>query len=795
MIVPEYSNSTIAAAACSSSSFTLDFPDPLHAPFGIPLAQELHLKPSFASVSYSLVSLLAVSSFLAASALASAQAPEKPLTVEAIYGHGSMIGEPPAQLTWSPDGKHLTYLGGGQLIDVDPATGRTHVLVSAAKMSSLQGAQISERDRDHRERYGMPSYIWAPDSAHILFDYNGRLWLYDLHNGTGIEVGFAGIRSGDDPRFSPDASMISFIRDHGISVVRLRDQGEPTTPLVPTPPPAATGGQEFLNGEVDWVYEEELDVRSNYFWSPDSKNIAYLQMNESQVPQYPLGDWIPTHALIDWQRYPQPGDPNPDVHLGIVSTKGGKTTWVKLPVRQWEDYIPRFGWVDSKTVWVETLSRDHKHRALYFADIGFGDARPMLEISDDKFLDENYDVFVGDGSIVLTGWQDGHNQIYLYSYNQSKPLGADAKLERQLTKGDFDVSDVLRVDATHKVINYASNEGSALDQKIWQVNFDGDRKPLTDAPGFHQGNFSPDGAAFTDKVSTRMQPAAMQLCHTQASASACLPLWEPHALDSYHLHAPEQLEVKAKDGATLHATLLLPVGAQNPASVPLIVNPYGGPHEFLVANEWHDALLFDELLAQHGFAVLHADNHGMAGQGRDFARGAYRNFGPIQLEDQLAVVDAALAKYPQLDPKRLGWWGWSWGGTFTLYALSHSDRFRAGVAVAPVTDWRDYDSIYTERYLGLPTDNADSYRDFSVVNSAASLHGRVLLVQGTGDDNVHVENTVQYVQKLVEAGIPYDLQLYPRKMHSLSGSDVRTHLYNRILTQFETYLKPAPSAQ
>jgi dipeptidyl-peptidase-4 len=185
----------------------------------------------------------------------------------------------------------------------------------------------------------------------------------------------------------------------------------------------------------------------------------------------------------------------------------------------------------------------------------------------------------------------------------------------------------------------------------------------------------------------------------------------------------------------------------------------------------------------------------MAGEGRDFAQGAYRNFGPIQLEDQLAVVDAALAKYSQLDPKRLGWWGWSWGGTFTLYALSHSDRFRAGVAVAPVTDWCDYDSIYTERYLGLPTDNADAYRDFSVVNSAASLHGRVLLVQGTGDDNVHVENTVQYVQKLVEASIPYDLQLYPRKMHSLSGSDVRTHLYNRILAQFEAYLKPVAGAQ
>ena len=163
----------------------------------------------------------------------------------------------------------------------------------------------------------------------------------------------------------------------------------------------------------------------------------------------------------------------------------------------------------------------------------------------------------------------------------------------------------------------------------------------------------------------------------------------------------------------------------------------------------------------------------------------------MQLEDQLTVVDAALAQYPQLDPKRLGWWGWSWGGTFTLYAMTHSDRFRAGVAVAPVTDWRNYDSIYTERYMSLPADFAEGYKEFSVVNSAAKLKGHLLLVHGTGDDNVHMENTVQFVQKLIEAGIPYDLQIYPRKTHSIAGPDVRTHLFNRILAQFEQYLKPA----
>src|ERR1035438_5872592 len=249
------------------------------------------------------------------------------------------------------------------------------------------------------------------------------------------------------------------------------------------------------------------------------------------------------------------------------------------------------------------------------------------------------------------------------------------------------------------------------------------------------------------------------------------------------------MEVKAHDGTILYATLLMPEGA-SPGSLPLIVNPYGGPGEPMVANRWSDSLLWDELLAQHGFAVLHADNRGTGGRGRAFMQAAYHNFGPVQLEDQLTVVDAALAQFPQLDPKRLGWWGWSWGGTFTLYALTHSDRFRAGAAVAPVTDWRNYDSIYTERYMSQPAEFPDGYRDFSAVNTAAKLKGRLLLVHGTGDDNVHIENSVQFIQKLIEAEIPYDLRIYPRKTHSIAGADVRMHLYNRILAQFEEYLKP-----
>ena len=735
---------------------------------GFPLARTtVHLLAAVTALSLSAISLIA-------------QAPAKPLTVEAIYAHGPLIGTPPEGLAWSPDGKHLTFIAFGDLSEIEPGSDDAYIIVNRSRLASFNGASASETDRDHRERYRMASYLWAPDSAHLLFDANGRLWLYDLHTRASVQVGSTGAASGDDPKFSPDGESISFIREHGLAVVRLKEAGIPMTVVAPAP------NKTTLNGEVDWVYEEELDVRSNYFWSPDSKRLAFLEMNETDVPEYPITDWIPSHATVEVQRYPQPGDPNPTVRVGVVSAQGGKTVWVNLPIRAGQDYIPRFGWVDAKTLWIETLARDQRHRDLYFADAETGQAHVVLQLTDDKFINDRYDVWVGSGSIVLTNWSDGHNHLYLYSYDPNDTAHASAKLDRQLTQGDFEVGEVFRVNLAGKLIDYASNENSQLDQQLWQVNFAGERKQLSAGAGTHSANFAPAGSAFVERQSSRMEPPTIRIC---AEAGQCILLWATRALEPYRLRAPEQITVKAHDGTTLYATLLLPEGASSAANVPLIVNPYGGPGAPTVVNRWGDSLLFDELLTQHGFAVLHADNRGMGGRGRTFAQAAWHNSGAVQLEDQLTVIDAALARYPQLDPKRLGWWGWSWGGTFTLYAMTHSDRFRAGVAVAPVTDWRNYDSIYTERTTGQPAEFAGIYKEFSVVNSAASLKGRLLLAHGTGDDNVHMENSVQFVQKLIEAGIPYDLQIYPRKTHSIAGADVRQHLFNRILAHFEQYLK------
>ena len=462
-----------------------------------------------------------------------AQAPAKPLTVGAIFAHGPLIGTPPTGLAWSPDGKHLTYLDGGELIDLgpglDPATGKPHVMVSRAKLAALSGASASEADRDHRDRYKMASYLWAPDSAHLMFDSNGRLWIYDLHNGTGVETSFTGTGSGDDPKFSPNGEYISFVRDHGLAVVRLRDPGTPMITVASTPNPA------ILNGEVDWVYEEELETRSNYFWSPDSNRLAFLQMNESQVPEYPIVDWIPTHAQVNRQRYPQPGDLNPEVRVGVVGAGGGKTVWMKIPIHSGQDYIPRFGWADRKTLWIETLSRDHKHRNLYFADAANGQAIPALELTDDLFVDDDYDVSVGFGTMVLSNWTDGHNHLYLYSYDTEHP--GTAKLERQLTKGDFEVGEVLGVDHAQKTVYYASNEGNLLEQQLWQVNFAGERKQLSSGAGTHTGNFAPAGGAFVDRQSSRLEAPTLRLCQ---AAGKCSVFWQTRALPAATIASPQR---------------------------------------------------------------------------------------------------------------------------------------------------------------------------------------------------------------------------------------------------------------
>ena len=717
------------------------------------------------------------------------KSPAKPWTVEEIYKDGGPSERPPKDGVWSPDSRRFTFVAqdaqtgqAGDILQIDAATGKASVLASKSKLSVLTSTALTEQDRDHRDRYDMASYLWAPDARHLLLDGGGQLWLYSLATGTGTQVASTGSGSGDDPKFSPDAGMISYIRDHNLYVRPVNGREE--VPLT------STHGDFLLNGEVDWVYLEELETRSNYFWSPDSSRIAYLQMDEQNVPQYPITDLIPTHAKVENQRYPQPGDSNPALHVGIVSARGGRTNWLQIPVSENNDYIPRFGWIDRKTVYVEVLRRDQKHLEMYFADVASGVVRKVFTEEDAKYIDTNYDAeFLPGGQFVWTSWRDGHAHLYLYSFNAEHPVANEAVLVRQLTKGDFTVDSVAAVNQAKQAVFYISNEGDPLQHQLWSVGLNGEGKHrITTLPGDHDVTISPDGNHFADNTGASLSPVVSDMCNMDG---ACATFWRSASFPSHTLVAPVDLQFTAADGTTkLYGTLLLPAGATSAASVPMIVNPYGGTHAQSVKNAWGGAgFLFDQLLAEHGFAVLHVDNRGMGGRSRDFEQAAYHNFGPVQFSDQMAAIDQVLARYPQLDAKRLGWWGWSWGGSFTLYAMTHSDRFRAGVSVAPVTDWKNYDSIYTERYMGQPSENPDGYKTDSVVNSAAKLKGRLLIAHGTGDDNVHLANDIQMIQQFINADLPYDYQIYPRKTHSILGQQARTQLFNRILWQFETYLK------
>ena len=288
------------------------------------------------------------------------------------FANSNPTGYAPRDGSWSPDGRRLTFVAGddqigqpGDIVQIDAATGHPSVLATAKQLASLSSDAIDEKDRDHRERYAMSSYLWAEDSKHLLLDKGGKLWLYDIAAGTGTLVVDTGAGSGDDPKFSPDAKSVSYLREHNLYVHAVAGGAREIalTKIGPEVEP-----DSLTNGEVDWVYLEELDVRSNYFWSPDSSAIAYLQADEAKVPMYPIEDWMPRHATLDGQRYPQVGDPNPAVRIGVVSAGGGATKWIEVPLSANNDYIPRFGWIDANTLYIEVLTRDQKTLNFYFAD-------------------------------------------------------------------------------------------------------------------------------------------------------------------------------------------------------------------------------------------------------------------------------------------------------------------------------------------------------------------------------------------------------------------------------------------
>ncbi len=714
----------------------------------------------------------------------------KPLTIEAIFAEGGITGRTPETIQWSPDNTRFSFIQRddsgehGQLWAVDAASGEKTVLVNEAKLAAL--APPIEKIKDDRERerltrYHVAAYRWAPDFQHLLFDTQGQLWLYDLRSGTAVQFTSSPDASWD-PKFSPDGDRIAYVRKHNLYVQRVSGGEERAL--------TKEKDENLLNGEVDWVYAEELDVRSNYSWSPDGKDIVFLQMDETHVPTYPITDWLPTHPKVDEEKYPKAGDPNPAVRLGVVSASGGKAKFISLTEDQ-DIYIPRFGWLRDGLLWAEVLNRAQDTLELYFVDTHSGKARKVVsENSPDSWVNVNDDFSIlksGD-RFLWSSWRDGHTHLYIYSFDKTDPLAADAKLERQLTQGNFEVLGVDSVDADAGVVYFSANKDDPKQKQLYSVKLDGSGfTRVSQADGTHAAEFASDGKHYLDTYSAVLTPPQVSVC---MPAGPCKPVWQSHDVSDYALTSPKFVEFKADDGTPLEGQLLLPPQAEAGSKIPLIVYIYGGPAAQVVLNEWiEDRGLFHQIFAQQGFAVLSVDNRGTPNRDRKFQTSIRHEFGAIELKDQLAALDQLFAQYPQLDRSRVGIWGWSNGGSMTLYALTHSDVFKAGVSVAPVTDWHNYDSIYTERYQGLPKDNGKGYEDLDLARVADQLHGSLLLAHGTSDDNVHFQNSIQMIEALVKAGKQFRFMAYPNKTHSIHGSEDRIHLFHMIDDHFERELK------
>jgi dipeptidyl-peptidase-4 len=714
--------------------------------------------------------------------------PLKPLTIEAIFAPGGLTGRAPETLEWSPDGSKLSFLQFDdqgehpELWYVDTATGEKKLLVSAAKLAALApdyNKVKDERERERLTRYHVAAYLWAPDSKHLIFDAQGQLWLFDLASSTAVQFTSAPDPSGD-PKFSPDGSRVSYVRKHNLYVQPVNGKEEKQL--------TKDTKDDLFNGDIDWVYGEELAVRSNYFWSPNSKEIVFLHMDETNTPTYPITNWIPTHPTVDNEKYPKVGDPNPVVKLGVADADKGKVRWISLTDSP-EAYIPRFGWVRDGVLWAEVLNRDQDKMDLYFVDAKSGrPTRVLTETSPKAWINVNDDfrVLKSGDRFLWSSWRDGHTHLYLYSFDQQNPLAAAAKLERQITQGDFEVLGVDGVDEKAGTVFFSSAKDDPRQRHLFSIKLDGSGfEQLTREEGMHSGDFSEDANYYAQTFMGPLTAPQISLCRV---GGACAPVWQARdEVAEYGLRAPKFLEFKAEDGTTLYGRLLLPPEPPASGKIPLIVNIYGGPAGQMVLKE--PTTPFDEVMARKGFAIFAVDNRGTPGRDRKFQTAIRHEFGAIELQDQLAVLDQLFAQYPQLDPQRMGIWGWSNGGSMTLYAMTHSNRFRAGVAVAPVTDQINYDTIYTERYMGQLKDDAAGYRESDVTGAAANLQGALLIAHGTGDDNVHFQNSVQMINALITAGKQFQLMIYPNKTHSIAGSDARDHLFHMIQDHFERELK------
>ncbi len=691
-------------------------------------------------------------------------AQNKLLTVDDIFDPVKKVnfsGTTPT-VRWLKDGRHYllsssTKDDAGKIQKVDAANGEAVPFFDALKMQKALNALGGVTEADAKKLASRSTYQMSNDERAVLINWNNDLFYYQLGSDKALRVT-------NDPEeevgetFSPDDRMLGFVRNNNIYVYDLAVQRERRL--------TADGSPKILNGRLDWVYQEELYGRGNfeaYWWSPDSTKLAYLRLDERPVPEFTVVDHIPYDQTLEVTPYPKSGDPNPVVQLGIVDAAGGATRWVDTYKYQPSDLlIVRVTWTpDGRKVVYQAQNREQT-----FLDVNFagddGKSTTILHETSKAWVGINDNPnFLKDGSFLWQSERSGWNHFYHYS--------ADGKLLGQVTDGRWEVSSFDGLDEAKGLLYFTATEHSPIAPQAYRIKLDGSALTrLTAGEGSHKVAISPDSKLFIDTWSDVNTPTQTRLYDVDGKLVRVIAENKVDALREYKLGASQLLQVKTRDGFEMEAMMIKPPDFDPKKKYPVLEFTYSGPHAPSVKNGWGgSAYMWHQMMAQKGYIIWICDNRTASGKSLESTWPVYKNFGELELRD-LEDGITWLKSQPYVDASRIGIWGWSYGGFMTSYALTHSQSFKMGIAGGTVSDWRNYDSIYTERYMLTPQNNPEGYRKSSPVHYAKDLHGKLLLIHGAIDDNVHVQNTIQFVYELQKAGKQFQLMLYPKSRHGVT---------------------------
>ena len=712
---------------------------------------------------------------------------KREITVDWIY---SDEGEDPTKLPrffWTDTGKALLY-------DTrKPEEERTLEWLdpeSSERIPAIEREKALGSLGPLREDTEIDSLLW-PSS----FDRAGRYGVFLLEDDLFLlEVGsslFHRLTSTaakeKSPRFSPDGNQIAFVRENDLYTYDIATKAEKRL--------TEDGSETLLNGTVSWVYWEEVFGRLDigYGWSEDSSAIAFLQTDESPVSLVHYVDFKPTVPRVVTQRYPKTGGINPIVRLGIIEMANGRITWMDTSEIPYE-YIVRLKWLpDSSRLAFQAMNRDQTRIDLYLMDRDTGNMNHVMTETDPAWVNVHDDLhFLKDGKhFIWASERDGYAHLYRYTL--------DGNLVNQITRGDWSIrasagvfwvqQGVAAIDEEGGWVYFTALEKSSAERHLYRVRFDGSgMERLTRTDGTHRITFSPDGRYYFDASSTSSTLPALTLHTNDGATSTVVATSRKELLKEFDVQYPEFLTVPAEDGFPMPAQILKPKDFDPGKKYPVILNVYGGPSAPTVNDRWSSAIYFDQILLRNGFLVMRVDGRSATGISKKLENLVVNEMmSDLELNDLVAAV-GWLKSQSFVDSDRVGIWGWSGGGMFTLLAMTRSKEFKAGISVAPVTDWHYYDTKFAETYMKTPLANPDGYSKTSLVKRAKDLHGRLLLVHGTYDDNVHPQNSWHFIDELVEGGKQFDMMFYPMRKHGISDRPARRHLYKKMLEFWKMYL-------